>query len=90
MELRVENIYHARRVVGMDESSERHWEELKQYLVEEVKPQGFKYEVTKLDEANKVVVVVGYCGEFVKDSDNLELSSTDGCPCRQSERPQAQ
>lgn len=62
MYLNVDKIYHARRVVRPDEGAERHYAELKAYLIEEVNPKGFKFE-----RNGNEVVVIGYCGEFVEE-----------------------
>lgn len=64
MQLIVEQIYNARRIVpqGDETSDEKHYAELKAYLLEEVKPQGFKFE-----RNGNELVVIGYCGKFTED-----------------------
>ena len=62
MQLIVDQIYNARRVIPEGEDIERHYAELKAYLIEEVKPKGFKFE-----RNGNVLVVIGYCGEFRED-----------------------
>ena len=64
MQLIVDKIFNARRVVpeGDITSVEQHYAELKAYLTEEVKPQGFKFE-----RNGNELVVIGYCGEFRED-----------------------
>lgn len=63
MQLIVDKIFNARRIVPTgDETDEaQHYAELKAYLMEEVKPQGFKFE-----RNGNELVVIGYCGEFME------------------------
>lgn len=62
MHLLVKDIYNARRLIAEGEDAERHFQELKAYLIEEVHPKGFKCE-----RHGHEVVVIGYCGEFQED-----------------------
>jgi len=62
MYLKVEKIYHAKRIAPDSEDAERHYAELKAYLMEEVQPKGFKFE-----RNGNELVVLGYCGEFVEE-----------------------
>jgi hypothetical protein len=62
MYLKVEKIYHAKRLAPDGEDEARHFAELKAYLMDEVQPKGFKFE-RKGDE----LIVLGYCGEFVEE-----------------------
>lgn len=65
-QLKVTDIYNARRIVKPDEDFERHYEDLKAMLIEEKQVKGFKYEKRNLIESDNVeLIVVGYCGEFV-------------------------
>lgn len=62
MQLIVDRIYNARRVVKETDDDARHYAELKAYLIEEVQPKGFKFE-----RNGDVLAVIGYCGEFRED-----------------------
>jgi hypothetical protein len=62
MRLIVDKIYHARRVIREGDDVTQHYADLKAYLIEEVKPQGFKFE-----RNGNELVVIGYCGEFIEE-----------------------
>lgn len=63
MHLVVNKIFHAKRILpGEDEDVEKHYSELKEYLIDEVNPKGFKFE-----RNGNELVVIGYCGEFQED-----------------------
>lgn len=62
MYLKVEKIYHAKRIAPDSDDEARHFAELKAYLIDEVQPKGFKFE-----RNGQELIVLGYCGEFVED-----------------------